>query len=173
MPCCFMCLATSVKVIIFHNMYVFVWVLIRNLFCSGRGEQYLISFKAEMCNRILCDAQKKCWRDITECVGTVSMSQATMFRWWKHFKDGNKRVVDDARNERPSTAVTDDNGYLGSKLWSVFTMQIHLKLTCGMVLREKKTRVLDGTVVFASRQYMAAYCTVMTEVLADISWIHV
>jgi hypothetical protein len=93
-------------------------------------EQYLISFKAKMCNRILCDAQKRWWRDVTECVGTESMSQATAFQWWKHFKD--------AQNEGPSTAVTDDNGYLGSKLWTVFTMQIHLKLICGMLLRKKK-----------------------------------
>jgi hypothetical protein len=37
------------------------------------------------------------------------MSRATVFRWWKHFKDGNKRVVEDARSGRPSTAVTDVN----------------------------------------------------------------
>jgi hypothetical protein len=72
-------LATSVKVIISHSMYMFVWALIRNLFCSGGGEQYLISFKAEMCNRIVCDSQKRWWRDITECVGTESMSQAQCF----------------------------------------------------------------------------------------------
>jgi hypothetical protein len=37
------------------------------------------------------------------------MSQARVFRWWKHFKDGNKRLVDDVRSGRPSTAVSDVN----------------------------------------------------------------
>jgi hypothetical protein len=41
--------------------------------------------------------------------GTEAISRATVFRWWKHFKDGNKKVVDDARSGKPSTAVTDVN----------------------------------------------------------------
>jgi hypothetical protein len=71
------------------------------------------------------------------------MSQAIVFWWWKHFKDGNKRVVDNAWNERPSTVVTDDNGYLGSKLWKAFTMRIQLKLTYGMLFRKIKKKRLE------------------------------
>jgi hypothetical protein len=37
------------------------------------------------------------------------MSRATVFRWWKHFKEGHRRVVDNAHSWRPSTVVTDVN----------------------------------------------------------------
>jgi hypothetical protein len=107
---------------------------------------------------------------------TTRMSQATVFWWWKHFTDGNKRVVDDAWNERPSTDVTDDNGYLGSKLWMAFTMRIQLKLTYGMLFRktgEKKKRP-----EFLAEQWFLlqgnawAHTTLWRQVLADISWMH-
>jgi hypothetical protein len=35
------------------------------------------------------------------------MSQATVFCWWKHFKAGNKRAIDNTQSRRPSTTVTD------------------------------------------------------------------
>jgi hypothetical protein len=44
--------------------------------------------KAEMCDRILCGAQKELWRDVRNV--TEAMSQATVFRWWKHFKAGTE-----------------------------------------------------------------------------------
>jgi hypothetical protein len=103
------CLTTSAKVVIFH---VFVQAVVWNLFCNGGAERYFICFKAELCDRILWEAQKKQWRALEmlqNVYGTEAMSRATVFRWWKHFKDRNKRVVDDARSGRPSTAVTDVN----------------------------------------------------------------
>jgi hypothetical protein len=35
------------------------------------------------------------------------ISRATVFQWWKHFKDGNKMVVENSPSKRPCTAVTD------------------------------------------------------------------
>jgi hypothetical protein len=32
--------------------------------------------------------------------GIEARSQATVFQWWKHFKDGNKRVIDDAQSDQ-------------------------------------------------------------------------
>jgi hypothetical protein len=37
------------------------------------------------------------------------MSQATVFQWWKRFKDGNRRLIYDAQSGRPNTAVTNVN----------------------------------------------------------------
>ena len=37
--------------------------------------------------------------------GGETLSRAAVFQWWKHFKDGNTRVIDKARSGRPSTAV--------------------------------------------------------------------
>jgi len=36
-----------------------------------------------------------------------TLSRAAVFQWWRHFKDGNTQVIDEARSGRPSTAVTD------------------------------------------------------------------
>jgi hypothetical protein len=41
--------------------------------------------------------------------GAEAMNRTTVFRWSKHFKDGNKKVVDDPRSGSPSTAVTEVN----------------------------------------------------------------
>ena len=41
--------------------------------------------------------------------GGETLSGAALFPWWRHFKDGNTRVIDKARSGRPSTAVTDVN----------------------------------------------------------------
>jgi hypothetical protein len=43
-----------------------------------------------------------------------AMSQATVFQWWKHFKNRNESVIDDAQSGRPSTAVTDNTIKLNS-----------------------------------------------------------
>jgi len=37
------------------------------------------------------------------------LSRTAVFPWWRHFKDGNTRVIDKTRSGRPSTAVTDVN----------------------------------------------------------------
>ena len=42
-----------------------------------------------------------------QAYGGETLSCATVFQWWRHFKDGNMRVIDKARSGRPSTAVTD------------------------------------------------------------------
>jgi hypothetical protein len=39
------CLATIVKVIIFHIICVFAQALIRNLFCNSKAKHYFIRFK--------------------------------------------------------------------------------------------------------------------------------
>jgi hypothetical protein len=41
--------------------------------------------------------------------GNETLSRAAVFQWWRHFKDGNTRVINKARSGRPSTAVTDVN----------------------------------------------------------------
>ena len=38
-----------------------------------------------------------------------TLSRAAVFQWWRHFKDGNTRVIDKARSGRSSTAVTNVN----------------------------------------------------------------
>ena len=38
-----------------------------------------------------------------------TLSRAAVFQWWRHFKEGNKRVIEKARTGRPSNAVTDFN----------------------------------------------------------------
>jgi len=44
---------------------------------------------------------------LRQAYGGETLSRAAVFRWWRHFKDGNTRVIDKARSGRPSTAVTD------------------------------------------------------------------
>jgi hypothetical protein len=39
-------------------MCVFVLALVRNLFCSGRAEQYVVCFEAGMYDQILCEAEE-------------------------------------------------------------------------------------------------------------------
>nr|XP_033811349.1 protein GVQW3-like [Geotrypetes seraphini]XP_033811350.1 protein GVQW3-like [Geotrypetes seraphini] len=46
---------------------------------------------------------------LRQAYGGESISRAAVFRWWKHFKEGNTRVTDEARSGRPSTVVTDVN----------------------------------------------------------------
>ena len=41
-----------------------------------------------------------------KCYGKHTVVNAAEFQWWRHFKDGNMRVIDKARSGRPSTAVT-------------------------------------------------------------------
>ena len=38
-----------------------------------------------------------------------TLSGAAVFQWWRHFKDGNMRVINKARSGRPSTVVTEVN----------------------------------------------------------------
>ena len=44
---------------------------------------------------------------LRQAYGGETLSRAAVLQWWRHFKDGNKRVIDKARSGRPSTAVTD------------------------------------------------------------------
>lgn len=44
---------------------------------------------------------------LRQAYGGETISRAAVFQWWRHFKDGNTRVIDKARSGRPSTAVTD------------------------------------------------------------------
>jgi hypothetical protein len=53
------CLAVNANIVIFRSIRVFVQALVRNLFYSCRVERYSMCFKAEACDRILCDAWKK------------------------------------------------------------------------------------------------------------------
>ena len=46
---------------------------------------------------------------LLQAYGGETLSCAAVFQWWRHFKDGNTRVIDKARSGRPSTAVTDVN----------------------------------------------------------------
>jgi hypothetical protein len=39
---------------------------------------------------------------------TEAMSSVTLFRWWKHFKHRNKRVIADAQSGTPQTAEGPD-----------------------------------------------------------------
>lgn len=87
-------------------------VLVINLFCKGGAERYVMCFKAEVRDRILCHARRKavkrCWR-YHSAYGTELMMRITVFRLWKHCKNGHKRLVDDAWCGKPSTAATDVN----------------------------------------------------------------
>lgn len=47
---------------------VFILALVRNLFCSGRAEQYVMCFEGEIYDKILCEAQEIDIRDVIECV---------------------------------------------------------------------------------------------------------
>ena len=44
---------------------------------------------------------------LLQAYGGETLSRAAVFQWWKHFKDGNTRVIDKAHSGRPSTAVMD------------------------------------------------------------------
>ena len=46
---------------------------------------------------------------LRQAYGRETLSRAAVFQWWRHFKDGNTRVINKARSGRPSTAVTDVN----------------------------------------------------------------
>jgi hypothetical protein len=46
---------------------------------------------------------------LREAYGGQTLSRAAVFQWWRHFKDGNTRVIHKARSGRPSTAVMDVN----------------------------------------------------------------
>jgi len=46
---------------------------------------------------------------LRQACGGETLSRAAVFQWWRHFKDGNTRVIDKARSGRPSTAVTAVN----------------------------------------------------------------
>ena len=37
------------------------------------------------------------------------MSQPRNYEWYKRFREGREDVEDDARSERPSTSITDEN----------------------------------------------------------------
>jgi hypothetical protein len=105
------------------------------------------------------------WQIMQNAYGTEAMSQATVCLWWKNFKTKWKKRVDNAWSGRTSTSVTDDSEgtilqhWLScNKLWTMFTMQIYLKVIYRMSSEKKKDWVLDETVSFASRQYIAIYC---------------
>ena len=46
---------------------------------------------------------------LRQAYGGETLSHAAVFQWWRHFKDGNMRVISKARSGKPSTAVTDVN----------------------------------------------------------------
>jgi len=46
---------------------------------------------------------------LRQAYGGETVSLAAVFQWWRHFKNGNTRVIDKARSGRPSTVVTDVN----------------------------------------------------------------
>ena len=46
---------------------------------------------------------------LRQAYGGETLSRAAVFQWWRHFKDGNMRVISKARSGKPSTAVTDVN----------------------------------------------------------------
>ena len=46
---------------------------------------------------------------LRQAYGGETLSGAAVFQWWRHFKDGNMRVINRARSGRPSTAVMDVN----------------------------------------------------------------
>ena len=43
---------------------------------------------------------------LRQAYGGETLSRAAVLQWWRHFKDGNMRVIDKARSGRPSTVVT-------------------------------------------------------------------
>ena len=46
---------------------------------------------------------------INNAYGSAAMSLAIVYRWYARFRDGREDVKDDARSDRPSTAITDEN----------------------------------------------------------------
>ena len=48
-------------------------------------------------------------KHLRQAYGAETLSGAAVFQWWRHFKDGNTRVIDKAHSGRPSTAVTRVN----------------------------------------------------------------
>ena len=46
---------------------------------------------------------------VWQAYGGETFNCAAVFQWWRHFKDGNTRVINKARSGRPSTVVTDVN----------------------------------------------------------------
>jgi hypothetical protein len=76
----------------------------RTIFHDVLRQRYAIEFCVK-----LGKSGEKTLEKLQNAYGTEAMSRVTVFRWWKHFKDGNKRVVDDVQSGRPSTAVTDVN----------------------------------------------------------------
>ena len=44
---------------------------------------------------------------LRQAYGGETLSRVAVFQWWRHFKDGNTRMIDKACSGRPSTAVTD------------------------------------------------------------------
>jgi hypothetical protein len=55
-----------------------------------------------------------------------------VFQWWKHFKDENKRVIDDGRSQRPCTAVTDVNSDKAEQLLK--DRRLSLRELCGSLI---------------------------------------
>jgi len=44
---------------------------------------------------------------LRQAYGGETLSHSAVFQWWRHFKDGNTRVIDKAHSGRPSTVVMD------------------------------------------------------------------
>jgi hypothetical protein len=70
---------------------------------------------------------------------------------------GNRKICLHPRNFANHCQENWCTGYFGSKLWMVFTIQIHLKLIYGKLFG-KDDWVLYEMLVSASRECIAAYC---------------
>jgi len=54
-------------------------------------------------------SSNKTLETLRQAYGGETLSRAAVFQWWRHFKDGNTRVITKACSGRPSTVVTDVN----------------------------------------------------------------
>jgi len=55
-------------------------------------------------NKIAAETHRK----LKEAFGEEALSQARVFEWFKHFKDGGKSVKDDKHSGQPSTCTTPE-----------------------------------------------------------------
>jgi hypothetical protein len=65
------CLATNAKVVIFHNVCVFIRALVKKPVLQWWNRMIFHMFKAEMCDRFLCEARKEWGRDVRDVLACV------------------------------------------------------------------------------------------------------
>jgi hypothetical protein len=113
------CLATNAKAVIFHSMYMFVWTLVRNLFCNDR---YTLRQRCpiEFCVKLI----KKYWTDKVVKSHWSCYRMCVEQKQWAGLQSFN--------NHRYSFLTQKTlffcTAYFRSKLWMVFSKQIHSKL---------------------------------------------